>query len=282
MTEPTFTVACVQTTTGPDIAANIEQASGFIREAQKSGAQLIVLPEVVNVLDMDRGALAKKVSVEDDDLSLKAFCELARELEIWLLIGSLGLRHEQGEDAHGRPQFANRSFLIDDKGQIRNRYTKIHLFDVDLDNGESYRESSAYIPGDEAALAETPWGKLGMTICYDIRFPHLYRQLAQAGAKFLSIPAAFARPSGKAHWHVLMRARAIENGCFVFAAAQCGDHGGGRLTYGHSLIVDPWGEILADGGQETGFILAEIDVNQVDAVRRKIPSLSHDRTYRPV
>lgn len=278
----TFIVACVQTTTGPDVDANIRQVTELIRDAHKSGAQLVVLPEVVNVLDMDRKALAKKVSLETEDATLEAFCELAAELKIWLLVGSLVLTHEQGETAQGNVKFANRSFLIGDDGNVRNRYTKIHLFDVDLGNGESYRESSSYEPGHEAVLANTPWGKLGMTICYDLRFPHLYRQLAQAGAKFLSIPSAFARPSGKAHWHVLMRARAIENGCFVFAAAQCGDHGGGRLTYGHSVIVDPWGEILADGGQEKGYILAEIDVGQVDEIRAKIPSLSHDRDYTPV
>lgn len=277
-----FKVACIQTTSGPDMAANVAQASDFIREAHKSRAQLIILPEVVNVLDMDRSALRKKAAPETEDTSLAAFCALASELKVWILVGSLCLRHEQGEDTDGNLKFANRSFLIDDAGIIRNRYTKIHLFDVDLGNGESYRESSAYEPGDDAVIADTPWGKLGMTICYDIRFPHLYRELAQAGAQFLSIPAAFARPSGKAHWHVLMRARAIENGCFVFAAAQCGDHGGGRLTYGHSLIIDPWGEILADGGQEKGFIIADIDVAQVDVVRGKIPSLLHDRPYKKV
>ncbi|NQV98463.1 MAG: carbon-nitrogen hydrolase family protein [Rhodospirillales bacterium] len=278
MTQP-FTVACIQTTTGPDVAANLAQTSALIRDAHRSGARLIVLPEVVNILDMDRVALAKKVAVEADDVSLAAFCALAAELGVWLLVGSLVLRHETALNAEGNPRFANRSFLIGDDGLVRNRYTKIHLFDVDLGNGESYHESSAYEPGDQAVLAETPWGRLGITICYDLRFPHLYRQLAQAGARFLSIPSAFARPSGKAHWHVLMRARAIENGCFVFAAAQCGDHGAGRLTYGHSLIVDPWGEILADGGQETGYILADINPAQVDEVRRKIPSLMHDRPY---
>ena len=275
----TFTVACVQTTAGPDVKTNIINASALVREAHKSGATLIVLPEVTNIIDMDRSAMAEKLSAEVDDISLVAFCTLAVELKVWLLLGSLGLKHETALNAEGKPKFATRSFLIGDDGVVRNRYTKIHLFDVDLGAGETYQESKSYEPGNETVVADTPWGKLGMTICYDIRFPHLYRKLAQAGAKFLSIPAAFARPSGKAHWHVLMRARAIENGCYVFAAAQCGEHGGGRSTYGHSLIVDPWGEILADGGTEIGFVLAEIDTSLVDKVRQKIPSLTHDRDY---
>ena len=264
----TFTVACVQTTAGPDVKTNIINASALVREAHKSGATLIVLPEVTNIIDMDRSAMAEKLSAEVDDISLVAFCILAVELKVWLLLGSLGLKHETALNAKGKPKFANRSFLIGDDGVVRNRYTKIHLFDVDLGAGETYQESKSYEPGNETVVADTPWGKLGMTICYDIRFPHLYRKLAQAGAKFLSIPAAFARPSGKAHWHVLMRARAIENSCYVFAAAQCGEHGGGRSTYGHSLIVDPWGEILADGGTEIGFVLAEIDTSLVDKVRQ--------------
>jgi predicted amidohydrolase len=275
----TFVVACVQTTTGPNVARNISSACALVRDAHKSGASLIILPEVTNVIDLDRAALAEKLTSESDDASLATMCALAAELKIWLLVGSLGLKHETALNAEGGPKFANRSFLIGDDGIIRSRYTKIHLFDVDLGKGEIYQESSAYAPGNEMVLADTPWGKLGMTICYDIRFPDLYRKLAQAGAKFLSVPAAFARPSGKAHWHVLMRARAIENGCYVFAAAQCGEHGGGRKTYGHSLIVDPWGEILADGGTETGFVIAEIDVSLVDEARHKIPSLTHDRDY---
>lgn len=274
-----FKVACIQPTTGPDIDQNMAHVSALIRDAHASGASLILTPEVTNVLDMDRKGLAEKVTYEAIDTSLKAFCELAAELKIWLSIGSMVLMHETATDAKGHPKFANRSFLIGDDGVVRNRYTKIHLFDVDLGKGESYKESKAYEPGTEAVLGETPWGQLGMSICYDVRFPQLYRQLAKDGAKFLSVPSAFARPSGKAHWHVLLRARAIENGCFVFAAAQCGEHGGGRMTYGHSLIVDPWGEILCDGGTENGFVIAEIDPAQVDEVRRKIPSLSHDRVF---
>jgi predicted amidohydrolase len=275
-----FNVACVQTTAGPNISINIASARALVRDAHKSGANLIVLPEVTNIIEMDRAALGEKLTLEADDTALAAFCALAVELKVWLLVGSLALMHETAINSKGKPKFANRSFLISDDGIVRNRYTKIHLFDVDIGAGERYQESSAYEPGDQTVLADTPWGKLGMTVCYDIRFPNLYRQLSQAGAKFLSIPSAFSRISGKAHWHVLIRARAIENGCYVFAAAQCGDHGGGRTTYGHSLIVDPWGKILADGGTETGFVIAEINVNFVDEVRQKIPSLYHDRNYK--
>ncbi len=272
----TFKVACVQTTTGPEVAANIDHATALVRDAAKAGANLIVLPEVVNVMDLNRKDLAAKTVPEDDDAALKAFRKLAAELDIWLLVGSLVVKHTVLDDK-GHPKFANRSFMINNAGEITARYDKIHMFDVDLDDGESYRESSAYEPGREAVLTDTPWGKLGMTICYDLRFPYLFRHLAHAGAKFLAIPAAFTRPTGKAHWHVLMRARAIENSCFVFAAAQCGDHGEGRLTYGHSIIVDPWGEVLADGGQQTGFAIADIDVDLVDSVRAKVPSLRNDR-----
>jgi predicted amidohydrolase len=274
-----FNVACVQTSAGPDIATNIASASALVRDAHKSGASLVVLPEVSNVIDMDLSALAKKLVLEVDDTALAAFCALAAELKIWLLVGSLSIKHETAINSEGRPKFANRSFLIGEDGIVCSRYTKIHLFDADFGDGERYQESSTYEPGNETVLADTPWGKLGMTVCYDIRFPHLYRKLSQAGAKFLSIPAAFSRISGKAHWHVLMRARAIENGCYVFAAAQCGEHGSGRSTYGHSLIINPWGEILADGGTKTGFVIAEISVGLVNEVRRKIPSLFHDRDY---
>jgi predicted amidohydrolase len=274
-----FNVACVQTTTVSNIAANIVSASALIHDAHKSGASLIVLPEVVNIIGMARVALAEKLTLEADDIALATFCTLAAELKIWLLIGSLSIIHETAINSEGKPKFANRSFLIGDDGTVRNRYTKIHLFDADFGTGERYHETNAYEPGNETVVADTPWGKLGMTVCYDIRFPHLYRKLSQAGAKFLSIPAAFPRISGKAHWHVLMRARAIETGCYVFAAAQCGRHGGGRTSYGHSLIIDPWGKILADGGTETGFVIAEVDVSLVDEVRRKIPSLFNDRDF---
>ena len=275
-----FKAACAQTTSGPDVDANIAHASDLVRRARDAGADFISLPEVVNVMDLNRKALAGKTSIESEDVSLAAMQDLARETGAWLLIGSLVVKHDGAADDAGRPKFANRSFLIDDAGEVQARYDKIHMFDVDLDGGESYRESKAYEPGDHSTLVETPWGKLGMTICYDLRFPHLYRGLAHAGAGLFSIPAAFTKPTGGAHWHVLMRARAIENACFVISPAQCGHHGEGRLTYGHSLIVDPWGEVLADGGDEPGIVVAEIDMAKVEEARGKIPSLCHDREYR--
>ena len=187
---------------------------------------------------------------------------------------------EPGADP-GENRLANRSFLIDNSGAIVARYDKIHMFDIDLPNGESYRESGAYRPGGHTVVAETPWGRLGMSVCYDVRFPHLYRALAQAGADFLGVPSVFTVPTGRAHWHVLLRARAIENGCFVFAPAQWGEHAGGRRSYGHSLIVDPWGEVLADGGEETGIVTARIDPARVAEARRSVPSLTHDRAFTP-
>ncbi|HEX2151806.1 MAG TPA: carbon-nitrogen hydrolase family protein, partial [Stellaceae bacterium] len=208
--------------------------------------------------------------------------ELARETAAWLLLGSLVIDQagEPGADP-GESRLANRSFLIDSTGAIVARYDKIHMFDIDLPGGESYRESNAYSPGGHTVVAETPWGRLGMSVCYDLRFPHLYRALAQAGADFLSVPSVFTVPTGRAHWHVLLRARAIENGVFVFAPAQWGEHAGGRRSYGHSLIVDPWGEVLADGGEETGIVTARIDPARVAEARRSVPSLTHDRAFTP-
>ncbi len=275
-----FKAACAQTTTGPDVDTNIEHASDLVRRARDAGADFIGLPEVVNVMDLDRKALAGKTCIEAEDATLAAMRELARETGAWLLLGSLVVKHDGAADATGRPKFANRSFLVDSDGEIRARYDKIHMFDVDLEGGESYRESKAYEPGEHSTLAETPWGALGMTICYDLRFPHLYRGLAKAGAGMFTIPAAFTRPTGAAHWHILMRARAIENGCFVIAPAQCGHHGDERYTYGHSLIVAPWGEVLADGGDEPGIVVAEIDMDRVNEARSMVPSLHNDRDYR--
>jgi len=211
---------------------------------------------------------------------LAALREVARETGVWLLIGSLAvdISREPGP-AEGERRLANRSYLVDPSGAVVAHYDKIHMFDVDLAGGESYRESNAFRPGGRTVLAETPWGVLGMTVCYDLRFPHLYRALAQAGADFLAIPSAFTVPTGKAHWHVLMRARAIENGCFVFAPAQWGEHAEGRRTYGHSLIVDPWGEVLADAGEGVGIVSARIDVAAIAKARRMVPSLQHDRPF---
>ncbi len=277
--ESAFKGACVQTTTGPNIDANIRHTSDLVRRARDAGADFIGLPEVVNVMDMDRKALAGKTTLECVDPMLAKMCGLAEEIGAWILIGSIVVKHERSLDESGRQKFANRSILIDDNGLVKGRYDKIHMFDVNIGSGESYRESKSYEPGDQSKLTETPWGMIGMTVCYDLRFPYLFRDLAKSGAEMFSIPSAFTRPTGMAHWHILMRARAIENGCFVIAPAQCGHHGGGRKTYGHSLIIAPWGEILADGGEEPGFVVADIDMDLVEEARSKVPSIYHDRDY---
>jgi predicted amidohydrolase len=266
-------VACVQLTSTTTIAENIEISSALIREAHAKGAQFITMPEVVNLCQRRSELAVAAVQFEENEQALKAYRALADELGVWLLAGSLAIK--QPND----PRLANRSFLIDSGGAVVATYDKIHMFDVNLANGETFRESKTYKPGDRAVVAPTPWGTLGMTICYDVRFPYLYRSLAHAGAKMIAIPSAFTRRTGEAHWHVLMRARAIETGCFVIAAAQCGDHEDGRKSYGHSLIVGPWGDVIADGGEEPGVIVAELDFAEVDKARSMIPSLTHDRTY---
>jgi len=268
----TFTAACVQMTSGREPAENITAASGLIRQAKAAGADLIMTPEITNMLEPKREAMLAKTMPEGEDAALAAFRALAAEVQAWLLIGSLAVR-VAAEKA------ANRSFLIDPTGRIAARYDKIHMFDVNVPDGQSYRESRAFQAGDRAVLADLPWGRLGMTVCYDVRFPYLYRALAQAGAVFLSVPAAFTKLTGAAHWHVLLRTRAIENGCFVFAPAQCGTHSEGRQTFGHSLIVAPWGEVLADGGETPGVVLAEIDPARVDTARAMVPALRHDRPF---
>ena len=212
--------------------------------------------------------------------ALPVFTELAREKGVWLMVGSLSVRLD--EAGGGEDMLANRSLLISDQGEVMVRYDKIHMFDVNIEGGESHRESETYRPGAQAVVAATPWGGLGMTICYDLRFPYLYRSLAQAGAHFMSVPSAFTRVSGRAHWHVLLRARAVETGCYIFAPAQCGDHANDRQTYGHSLIIDPWGKILAEAGESPCVIAADIDPSRVAAVRAMIPSLEHDRKFTPL
>ena len=273
-------VALVQLTSSNDPVANLRLVEGFIREAHMGGAEFILTPETTNITSSSRKQQAEALHIEADDPSLIRLCDLAQELKIWLLIGSLGLKTG---DLDAR--FANRSLLISPAGEIVARYDKIHMFDVDLGNGEVYRESSAYRQGTKAMLAKTDIGNIGMTICYDIRFPDLYRQLAHAGADILTAPAAFTVPTGRAHWHALLRARAIENGCFVLAPAQCGTHDWGkeprRETYGHSLAVSPWGEVLADGGDTQGVTFVELDLNDVAKARAKIPSLMHDREFEP-
>ena len=271
----TLKVACAQLTSTTDIAENIEISSELIRKAHGQGAQLIGLPEVVNLVQRSRRKSAEVVKTEDEETSLKAYRELAAELGVWLHTGSLVIKLMDDE------RNVNRSFLIDDKGAIAATYDKIHMFDVDLENGVSFRESKVFKPGDRAVVAKTPWCGLGMTVCYDVRFAYLYRALAKAGASVLMVPAAFTRQTGQAHWHILLQARAIETGCYVVAPAQCGDHEDGRQTYGHSLIVAPWGEILADGGEEPGVVMAELDFSRIDKARGMVPALSHDRNFAP-
>lgn len=263
--------ACVQMRSGVEVAPNIAAAAALIREAAGKGATFIATPEMTNLLDIRPGMARPKI-VEQDDIPLHAFQALAAELRVTLLIGSLAVTLE------GEERFANRSFLIGPDGGVIARYDKIHMFDVEVGDGQSYRESRAYRPGEAAMLAAAPFGKVGMTICYDLRFPHLYRRLAQAGAEILTIPAAFTRVTGEAHWHVLVRARAIETGSFVIAPAQGGKHEDGRETFGHSLIVAPWGDVLAEaGGAEPGIILADLDLDEVAKARGRIPSLGNDR-----
>jgi len=276
-----FTAACVQHTAGPDPEPNLRTVANLVRRARDAGAEFIMTAEASNLIESGRRR-RDKARPEFDDPFLAGMRELARELGAWLLLGSLVIdpAGEPGAEP-GEARLANRSFLIDAAGGIVARYDKIHMFDIDLPGGESYRESNAYRPGGRTVVAETPWGRLGMTVCYDVRFPHLYRALAQAGADFLAVPSVFTVPTGRAHWHVLLRARAIENGCFVFAPAQWGEHAGGRKSYGHSLIVDPWGEVLADGGETAGFVTATVDPAKIAEARRSVPSLTHDRAFAP-
>jgi predicted amidohydrolase len=269
----TFVAACVQLNSGRDIEPNLRIATDLVRRARDAGADLIMTPEVSDMIEPKRSLRLEKSRDEASHPMLAGFRELARETGAHLLLGSIMLRES------GAERLCNRSFLIAPDGNILARYDKIHMFDVDLPGGESYRESAVFRPGERAVVAPLPWGVLGMSVCYDLRFPHLYRALAQGGADFLVVPAAFTVPTGKAHWHVLLRARAIENGCFVFAPAQTGEHAEGRRTYGHSLIVAPWGEILAEAPDEVGFIKAEIDLARVAEARRAVPSLAHDRPF---
>lgn len=270
-----FRLACVQVNAGNEIGPNVETASALIRQAASDGADIVSLPECVALLEPDRAALFRKSSTAEHHPALKDFRELAAQLGTWLHIGSLAVLSDDG-------RIANRTFLIDPAGAVTATYDKIHMFDVDLEGGESYRESNTYQPGDAAVLADLPWGRAGLTICYDVRFPALYTHLANAGADFIGVPSAFTRKTGRPHWHVLLRARAIETGCWVFAAAQCGDHAAGRQTYGHSLIVDPWGEIVAEAGEEPGVIMADIDSARVAEARQSVPSLANARPYAPV
>ena len=270
---PAFTVACIQTNAQNDMAANIDAAVVAIHAARGAGADLIAMPENVAMMAAGGREIREQAKLESDHPALAAFCDAAHETSAWVLVGSLGIALPGGK-------VANRSFLIDGSGAVTARYDKIHMFDVDLPGGESYRESANFEAGTEAVMAATPWGPIGLSICYDVRFPHLYRSLAQAGARFLTVPSAFTRQTGAAHWHVLLRARAIETGCFVISPAQTGTHPRGRETYGHSLIVSPWGEVLADGGEAPGVVTAVLDCAECEAAQARIPALDHDRAYK--
>ena len=272
MTSQSFTAACVQLRTGQDVARNVTDACDLIRQAAAQGADFIATPETSHLMELGGKALFAKTVPQDEDTGLAAFRALAEELKCWLLIGSLSIRISEHK-------IANRSFLLGPDGAIAAAYDKIHMFDVDLKGGESYRESKNFQAGDQAVLVDLPWGRLGLSICYDLRFAALYRALAQGGAQILTVPAAFTQQTGEAHWHILLRARAIENGCFVIAPAQGGHHDNGRKTYGHSLIISPWGEILAQGGTDPCVISARIDLERVTEARARISSLSHDRPF---
>ena len=269
-------VALFQSTTGIEPDANARALVDAIDQAAAGGAAMLFTPEMSGLLDRDRARSAGHVVAEVEDRVLAAARDAAARRGLWVQLGSLAVREGEGG------KLANRSFVIDGDGAIRARYDKIHLFDVDLPTGESWRESATYAPGTRAVIAETPLGRIGLTICYDLRFPDLFRVLSNAGAQILSVPAAFTVPTGGAHWHVLLRARAIEAGAYVVAAAQHGRHADGRITFGHSLVVDPWGEVLLDMGDEGGVGFADIDLARVADVRARVPALAHRRPIPPV
>jgi predicted amidohydrolase len=264
--------AIFQMTSGIDPAANGAAIADAIGRARAEGADMLFTPEMAGYLDRDRTRAASTLCSEAEDPVLAQVREAAAKHGLWVHLGSLPLKNERTD---GR--WANRSFMIDADGAIRARYDKIHLFDVDLATGESWRESSVYGPGEQVVAVDTPWARMGLSVCYDMRFPDLYRALTNAAATVLLMPAAFTVPTGQAHWHILLRARAIEAGCFVIAAAQTGRHEDGRETFGHSLIVDPWGEIVLDMGTEAGLALAEIDLSRVEEVRGRVPAIANRR-----
>ncbi len=269
-----FTAACLQNTAERDTEPTLAVLGDMVRRARDRGADFIAAPEVCSFLEPRRRLVLEKAEPQDSHRGLAAFREWARETGAWLLAGSMVTRT-------GEERLANRSYLLDPAGEVAATYDKIHMFDVDIGEGDRYRESRTYRPGGRAVTVATPFAVLGLTICYDMRFPALYRALAQAGAEVITVPSAFTVPTGRAHWHVLLRARAIETGCFVVAPAQVGEHAEGRRTYGHSLIVAPWGEVLADGGDAPGIVTAEIDTARVAEARSRVPSLSGDRCFAP-
>ena len=269
---PAFRAGLVQMCSGRDVARNVRDATDLVRRAASEGTDYIQTPEVTTLMELERPRLLAEIQPEKNNAALATFADLARDLGRWLHIGSMAVKLDDD-------RFANRSYLIDPTGRLAARYDKIHMFDVDLGNGHVYRESESYAPGDQAVIADLPWGPIGLTICYDLRFPALHRALAKDGARYIAAPAAFTRITGEAHWHTLLRARAIEAQSFVFAAAQGGLHENGRETFGHSLIISPWGQILAEAGSDPGVVVADIDVSILDDVRRRIPSLTHDRAF---
>ena len=270
-------IAALQLCASDDPVANLALTLSMVRQAAEAGAQFIATPEVTNCVSSSRRRQNEVLALQEDDETLAAMCAAAARFGVWISVGSLALKLPDDD------RFINRSFMIDPSGQIVAQYDKIHMFDVTLSETEQYRESDGYRAGDHAVIADTAFGKIGMTICYDIRFPHLYRGLAKSGASILLIPAAFAQPTGRAHWEVLLRARAIETGCFVIAAAQTGEHqtsqGRPRKTYGHSMIVSPWGEILADAGEDQGIIYADLDLSLVESTRARVPSILSNQSF---
>ena len=268
-------VALAQITGGIDPAINGASLVAAVEQAAAGGAAMRCTPEAANGVDRDRERAARAIVSESEDGALAAVRAAAAHAGIWVHLGSLAIRRADG-------RYANRAFVIDDGGAVRARYDKLHLFDVDLPSGESWRESASYAPGEAAVIATTPIGAVGLSICYDLRFADLYRALSDAGAQVLAVPAAFTPVTGAAHWHMLLRARAIEAGAFVIAAAQTGTHADGRTTYGHSLVIDPWGEVLLDMGEEAGLGFADVDLARLDEVRRRIPALRHRRAIPPV
>ncbi|MGE3477654.1 MAG: carbon-nitrogen hydrolase family protein [Rhodospirillaceae bacterium] len=269
-----FKAACIQVNATDDMTANIAAAGKLTRDAVADGANVVLMPENVSMMEWGKDNITAKAMPESEHAALKSFRSLAQELRTWLHCGSLSVKLPDGK-------IANRTYVVTPEGNIAAKYDKIHMFDVDLGNGEKYVESATFSAGHQAVAVDLPWGRLGLSICYDLRFAHLYRHLAQAGAQFLTIPAAFTQRTGEAHWHVLQRARAIETGCFVFSPAQTGTHAGGRQTYGHALIINPWGEVLADAGTAPGFISAVIDPAEVARARGRVPAISRDTAFAP-
>jgi len=270
-------VAALQLCASDDPVANLAHTLSMLQQASEAGAQFIATPEVTNCVSSSRRRQNKVLALQENDQTLAAMCTAAARFGVWISVGSLALKLPDDD------RFTNRSFMIDPSGQIVAQYDKIHMFDVTLSETEQYRESDGYRAGDHAVIADTAFGRIGMTICYDIRFPHLYRGLAKSGASILLIPAAFAQPTGRAHWEVLLRARAIETGCYVIAAAQTGEHQTSqrrpRKTYGHSMIVSPWGEIMADAGEDQGIIYADLDLSLVESTRARVPSILSNQSF---